>query len=106
MDLPVFGQCVRSISLRAISPRLTRHPAARSRPQDLFVFLAIYIFFRNTLRRSSENQVFPDTGLDMLDTPGKTRQNLSEKLCRIMEAYRKGIEGFSGHASWLHAGIE
>ena len=45
-------------------------------------------------------QVISDTGLDMLDTPGKTRQNSFEKPCRIAVVYGNGCRGVFRTCWW------
>ena len=52
----------------------------------------------------SEKQVISDTGLALLDTPGKTRQNLFEKPCRIVGAYEKGSRGVFRTCWWVTCG--
>ncbi len=51
------------------------------------------------------NQVFPDTRLQRLDTPVKTRQNLFEKHVGLLEETETRKGEFLGHARRIHAGL-
>ena len=50
--------------------------------------------------------VFPDTGLDTLDTPAKPGRICAKNPVALWGHTETGIEGFAGHAAGLHAGFE